>query len=186
MVNSSQENKKYSQFLHWGCVEGLDCRSPRDSQRHRSPRLGTLAWGSRQTLVISMWSSSVFWKDSQSVIHIPFTFQLLFTFQELTTFTINCSTILFGTQQSQTKKTLAGLWLYKGTDLLLPPSCNSSPPLQLEKPEGQHRDKSPFSRVIYLLQNLQTILDSVSLQNGDIVDYWKCLQNYWLQKSLTL
>jgi len=72
----------------------------------------------------------------------------------LTTFAVNCST-----QQSQSTETLAGLRLYKGTDLLLLPFCNSPPPLQLEKPERQHRDKSSFSRVIYLPQRLQTILD---------------------------
>lgn len=44
-------------------------------KRYHLPSLGTLPSGSRQTLVINTWSSSIFWKDSQSVIPIPFTFQ---------------------------------------------------------------------------------------------------------------
>lgn len=130
-----------------------------------------------------MWSSSVFWKDLQSVIHIPFTFQLLFSFQELSPHLQSIALQLFLEHNNNKLETLAGLWLYKGTDLLLLPFCNSFS-LQLEKPEEQHRDKSAFSRVIYLPQSLQTVLDSASLQNGDIGDYWKCLQSYWLKKSL--
>lgn len=41
-----------------------------------------------------MWNSAVFWKDSLSVIDIPFTFQVLFSFQVKSTFTINYSTII--------------------------------------------------------------------------------------------
>lgn len=89
-------------------------------------------WGSRQTLVISMWSSSVFWKDSLSVIHIPFTFQVFFSFQVKSTFIINCS-IVFTEHNHQE---LCFLWRHRFT---ASPSCNSSPSLQLGKPEGQHR-----------------------------------------------
>lgn len=92
-----------------------------------------------------MWSSSVFWKNSQIVIHIPFTFQWLIP-KALTTFIINYSTAIFGTWQSQTRETSAGLGLYNGINLLLPPSCNSPSPLQLEKSEGQQRDNSLFSQ----------------------------------------
>lgn len=111
-------------------------------------------WGSRQTLVISMWSSSVFWKDSLSVIHIPFTFQVFFSFQVKSTFIINCS-IVFTEHNHQE---LCFLWRHRFT---ASPSCNSSPSLQLGKPEGQHRH---FSRAITLPPTLQIILDSVSLR----------------------
>lgn len=60
-------------------------------------------------------------------LHLSITFLIS---RAYTTFTINYSTISFGTQQSQTREILAGLRLYKGTDLLLSPLLQflSSPP----------------------------------------------------------
>lgn len=126
----------------------MDCRFPGDSQEIPFAKLGNSTFGIKtdpgnQHLKFIYLLEGFTECDSYS-LHLS---------RVLTIFTINCSTIIFGTQQLQTRGTLPGFWLYKGTDLLLPHSWNSFPSLQLEKLERQHRDKSPFSRGIYLLQS---------------------------------